>query len=646
MARGSAEVKDILHGLKYDSGWQEMWDRARERHMQIARDPSYQNQLVASLPDSVALRVPVPSALPEHEARLTRSILDRRYQFHVYDPTSDTDRMTVADRMELYLAHEFDANLNRGNMLRSVTHAKQAVDPVCGWWLDWNAFALPSKEKEEKDDDYEGRKRAYRERYSPFRIEVLGAGTFYALTDWQNQVTLAVREFELPWLDVARIYRGARDKRHAVQILNQHFKGMRAGYGHSVDWNEDMLRTRARVCIVDDGEYIAHYIEASGEEQGSEWKDVSDALPNPWGCPSLVLVTGLFNPEQEKAVYRYKPALDAFLQAQKNADIVNSYAASIAFSPAYYGQVLPPDIAKMLLDRNAGSELPGASFETGELTNLMGQIVKLGQEMTDFHKVIIETLHKERDSVRAPSYLTDPDPATLQETTANAYVGAVATSGKRYDEMSASEVAAIRRVVEMMGNFICGGGATGFNQGYATGKLTPEMQESLTFTITGAEPVKRYDIRKQGHKITVGPKDFEMLKRDMVLEVEIVAQTESQKQAEYVAMRTAVADGAASHRDLVAIQWEDTSSKIEEIEAERRFQEIYPEMLQLTKLQALKALVALGGPDLSPLFLQAAGMGAPQEQNGTGPQMQGVGDGLQPNVMMAPAQPVPDVRAQ
>lgn len=603
--RSEHEIKGLVQEVK--KGWDEVRTKAERNHDQLNVRPSYVSGLVANLDPSITTRIPLPSRRPALAAEQTEGIIRTSFSWHV-EPHSGKDRASrKADALELYLAWLFSVKFDAGGKLFNPTRRDQIVGPFALWWLEWDPFVLPQDA---------GKRQEYREKYDPFRLYRINPLTGFFLADDNGKPTIAVREFDLPYIEVAKRYGQDKDS-DPLTILREQFPGLRGAAGERVEAS-DLSLSKARVCVVDDGVTIAHYIDL--KRNGTQYAEAFGEVPNPWGRPSMFVVPGRWNPEALNVEDRYVGALESLLVEQRNLDVMRSHLASLAFTPAKFGQSLPPEVASLLLTEE-DKAMPAADFRNG-IATLLGKKEEFGNQPGQAAWELLATQIAERDATLPPPYLTNPDASVLKAATAAAQLNAHETSNRIYDGMRQNLIGGVVDVCDAIKHFFCGG------YGGVEG-------ESVHFSPTGKEPTRIYAGEYKDKGLELGRDAWEM---GYTLEVTPVASTASQKALEYELKKQQVMDGAAEHEELIAVHTEDVSGKKLKINIETMAQALVPAAMNLTFLKFLQTEQAADSLNLAPIAM-AAGlldpsiMGQPPVQ----------GDAMGGTRYDPPATAVPDV---
>ena len=579
MTRSSSEIKSLINEL--EQGFPELRTRARERYSQLYADKAYQALLVSQFPLELSQRIPYASRRLNNAARQTVGILDLSLRYHVEAMSKLKGDEKTADKLELLFGHAFAVKFREDVALRPDTHRHQAVSPFAAWWLEWEKFELP-KDKEKRQ--------SYRENYWPFKLSVIDPLSVSFMADDNGIPTIAARHFDLPYIEVAKRYGGAKDDAHALRIMGQKYGYLRGGRGQAVDSVGDLYTKKAKVWVLDDANTISHYCEVKGEYQELNEQEI----PNPWGATSLTVITGGYNAEAEDLADRYEPLLEDMRRGCRNFDTLRSYMISIALQPQLWGEILPPEaVTSALVDEKA---VPPTELQEGRLTALRGKPEAIGQMLQEGTRFLLEDARMEVELLQPPAFLTSPDPLVISRSTATGFLAANGTSQRLYDDARGSEVAGHVDVCKKMIHFI---------QHYLNkpGQGT-EAKEELYFTVAGKETTKKYrGGDEKGRDIVITPDDVADFEEKYILEITTEATTQSQKIAQFESVLEQYKAGAATLKDLIEATTEDVEGKVFEIEETRRYQQLVPIMDRLDLLAAIESIRLESGRDYSALAM-------------------------------------------
>lgn len=258
--------------------------------------------------------------------------------------------------------------------------------------------------------------------------------------------------------------------------------------------------------------------------------------------------------------------------------------------------------------------LPPISFKDG-IATFIGDLAEVRTPLDPSVKDIFGHILTERDAALPPPYLTNPDQALISAATAAASLNAHETSNRLYDNAREAFVSGVHQVCEMWEHFLV--------NGYLNKKGQPkEANEYLHLRINGKEASKTYAESRKGDELDIGLEDFDF---DFTLEIEIAPSTESQKALKYDLVRKQVMDGVATKNDLIAVNTEDVSGKVEELEEEARYQETGSVMDKFDLLHAINVVKIKTGRDYAPYFLASGGATADSADSMMGGDEGGVG---------------------
>ncbi len=600
MTRSSAEIKEIIRETEAQ-GFEDLRDLSRRRRAQIYKHPEYAKELESSLAEEITTKIAHPSDRPSSAAVQTQGIIKSTLSFHVEG--RDPKR---SDRQELFYANHWNTVFNAGGRLMAATRRHQTVSPFAVWWLDFTPFQLPVNEELREQ---------YRAAYDPVSLSVIDPMSVAFLTDDSGKPTLATRRFELPYIDIGRRYGkhgpepgGLQDDedKSPLTILGRQLPFLRGGRGFGDD--AEIFGKKGMVYVIDDGHRIGHYIQIEGQ-----WHQINNPtldesakdIANPWGRVGMFIITGRHNDDAEFVNDRFQPLIVDLLGEQRNYDVINTHISSMTFTLSKYGQIVTGDLAEAVILED--KTIPDPKLGNGQIGVLAGQIAELKTQLNDAAWGLLDRQKVERDAVLPPPFLTNPDINVIKNATATAQLQAHETSNREFDDPRESQIAAIVEVSMAFKHFIIEGHLNAKGQ-------TAESNEKVRVRLSGKENVggtragQQFIGERRGEVMDIGPEDFA---EDDVLEVSIVASTDSQKALQYQLKQAQVADGAATRRDLVAVTTEDVSGKTAEIDEEAFFQQGNPAFLSGVILTAVDLVKAETGEDLSSLFFGPSGPGNP-----------------------------------
>lgn len=597
--RTNAEIRDLIKQV--EEGWGELRNSMRDYEDQLYCTQTYRDRLVAALPEEITTRVPHPSRFLNHDANAVAGILNVTWQYHVEPQSKYVADEKKADKLELYYAY---LGFRHIEPLRKATNRMRTVQPFAPWWLDLVPFRLDP-------DDPDG----YRRRYDPIRLSLLDPRTVAAMLDDEGRPTIAVRHFHLPYIDLIKKYGKGKDAQ-PLEICRQQFPFLRGGSGHAVD-NADLYGKRAEVWILDDGVIICHYVKV--DDQYHQLGEGTKAIdyPNPWGRPSLVPVWGRYNADAERLEHRLEPVYADGYREARNLDILTSYSASIALTPAKFGEEMPPEAIQQMEDK----PIVPTSLVEGQIVPLRGKLTALQNPLDVSMKDILALQRERYETVRPPAILLGQENTVTSVETAAAYLGGVRSASTLYDAPKQYEVDAIKAVCEMVRHWMIN------FQNKKVGGEYPGA-ESLYFVPTGMENRKGKPSPEKD-ELELGPSDFDW---DYILEVTPEATDVPTRQANYMLTRQEVLDGVSPPEKLIEAVTEDVQGQIEKLELHRRYQAVGPIIDEFDLIAAVEEIALKEGRDYSQPLMQMLALSRGQE----GAPAEGGGNGLVQQTTTAP----------
>lgn len=398
MSYDVGEAKGIIEGLRSDFSelyrvCRERWDIVHARH-----DERIKRELAAAGYKTIVTTVSREVgdfAAPKWIATLQ----NQDYAFHVEAREGDKAK---ADRMEVS-----DANLivrnDADKLLSYQLHRHQSISSYAPLWIRRRPWNLPKRKRGEPAQDYDDRCDEYRRAYIEFDLEVGDPTSCAFLEDGRLNVTLAVEEYEQGVVDFVEAYGDYDKKGYAAgeldpdilfNLYDQQFSTLRASYKFAPERAAFTSRNRVKVCAIDNGLYIAHYVKLPNDVKGYEAigeMAEEGGWPNPGGRPCLFLVPGHWNPEAVLPEDRYSPALLALIQSRLHRDVTQSQWASRAAERPKFMAPLPPEVAVQLAQMDFASR--EAFFD--DLESLQGD------------RAVLYTAGKPEAVAAAPDQFTD-----------------------------------------------------------------------------------------------------------------------------------------------------------------------------------------------------------------------------------------------
>ena len=572
MTRGSSEVKELVNEVK--QGFGALATEHRKRQAQLYRHQTYEDELIANLDPAITVRIPMSSEIPSTDAKAIVGIINGSYSWHIEPKGDKTDRArTSADHLELYFAGLWSGPFKP---VIEPTLRDQTASPFGLWWLEWEQFALPAEA---------AKREAYRKGYRPFRLMRIDPLTGFFLPDDNGKPTVAVREFEQPYAVIAKLY-GKRKDDSPLRILNEQFPGLRGASGRALDASDNLTTRRAKVCVVDDGMTIAHYVTGIAGTKNT-YEEASGEVPNPWSRSSLFVIPGQYNADAERLVDMYRPINHEELGEQRKLDVMRTHMASLAFTANKFGQSLDKEIVAMLTAEDKPT--PSVEMKDGFFT-LRGAPAEFSLQPGESAKELLLNQIAERDKTRPPPFLTNPDESLIKNATATAQVNAHETSNRVYDQARGALIQQMAEVDKAIKHFMTGG--------YLN--KTPG-DEKLYYNPTGRESASSvYAGNYKDKEIELSDEDFGL---DYDEEITIVATTQSQKALQFELVGAQVDRQVATLDDLMGVVTENVEGKKKEINEFNEYQKLEPMVDNLILLNSLMTINAESNINLIPLAL-------------------------------------------
>lgn len=615
--RTESEIKAIITDLERGGEFDALKLRGDKFEQQLYATTEYQLDLVKGLSAEITHPIPLPSHRPSIEARHAVGLLAQSLQFHVEPSGLRKMDERRADKLEVYFAHQA---LRLIAPVADDTARLQGVAPFAGWWLDLNPFELPTEE---------GKREAYRKAYDPYKLSLVDWRTLRFMVDDTGRATVAARKVQIPLIRIVETYGGKSEDKTPLEICRMKFPWLRGGSGRDPD-SGTLYSDKAELWVVDDGSSISHAVKVRDTfHQVSDGEDVED-YPNPWGRPSLFLITGSFNVDAQRFEHRFEGLLWEMFGSQYNLDVLLSQATSIALTPPKRGQVIPEALALSSFDSD--KPVPNVEFKDNTIASLWGPSAEFRSDADVTLKDLINYQVAERNASLLPSVLTNPDEATLKNSTAAAILYAGESANRLLDAARRSKVRAVRDVFRAIIHH---------QTAYLNKDGQPaEAREATYVRVSGMESVRGKALTdRKGEELELGPEDFEDFDVEMTLEITPVAGTQSQKAAELEYKSQLLGLGLATPQDVMEVAFEDVTGQSKKVEIFRRFQLRKPMAEKMGMLHWVEWMRKHAQIDMSWLL-----MATPEMQGAPGVPPSAVG-GMGGQRTDPPAMAVPDVGA-
>ena len=447
--RSSAEVRDIQREVS-DLGFEALYARNDSFEEQVRALTDY----VAYLPADLRRKEPIYSRELKVHIERFKGKLDRSRQIHV-EPHSPLKRdETRADDLETSMANwriRLDPNGWVSDAIRFGQTCKSEV-PI---WLEWTDWRLPTRRKGESNADYNKRCDDYRREWFGYRLQVDPVRTT-AFTDYRRRITMGTRRFKLPMIDLARRYgdykrgeeRSVRDEAELMlQVCREQFEWVRVAEPRT-EQEGDVGRKHVEVFSIDDGVNISHHIEAAGSLADKEdWKQLAP-YRNPFGRPTLFIVSGIYN-AGEPLEHRYEPLAVALIQALWNRDYLRSLLTSQVASKSEHDALqMPPQVAELWA--KMGVDFPDVRRGAdGSLLLLPGTPTSLTADTQEVIRYLLEAMEAEVSRVAPSGLLVGSEgQRVLEQATASAILKALGEEQEVLKSAELSTAAFERDVLE------------------------------------------------------------------------------------------------------------------------------------------------------------------------------------------------------
>lgn len=477
-----------------DSLWRQFKD-TQDRARRLSDILYAKKQYSDLLPKSILNRVDMPSVLARHEKENTRAAMRRIYRRH-YEPLGGHKREdTAADRLEVWGGWAWN-KLNKDNRILDDMYRACSVDLFGAYWLDKVEFVEPEQMPNEKDGDYEDRRKRAREQHFPWVLDVKGQLNV-AFTENNKDITSGLCKYKLPIVDIMeRFYEGHREnKEQMYKLLKSHAGFLPIDEPRSEEagaaWDKEV-----DVLIYATHDRLYYYCDLKGKGMEglgeTEWQHM-------YKRPPLVVVEGVYNGPQEDLAFRREPVLLPFLNAEDKKALLATHMTGLAFTPKWPGYKLPAGLSDLIADP------PQVRFQydTNGLqvpVSTMGGSDPIGDDITDAELKLLELTTSEAQIV-SPLY-QDGQPRSNDTATQDIM------QRDQFEGRLASAQISITNAMSTVEDMMLNDFKYGLNERerYA-GKSDKDW--SMSFYTTGSEYVVGRDVKAK-EQIIITPQDADI----------------------------------------------------------------------------------------------------------------------------------------
>ena len=317
-------------------------DRARKLESILYGTKPYRDDLPATLLNVID----VPSALARHEKENVRAAMRRIYR-RQYKPLGGHKREdTAADRLEVWGGWAWN-KLNENNAILDDMYRACAVDLFGAYWLDKREFIEPEQMPNEKDGEYEDRRKRARDQHFPWMLQICGQLNV-SFTEKNGKPTSGLWRYKQPIVDIMeQFYGGHREnKQQMYELLKANAGFLPVDEPRSVDgasgqsWDKEVEVIRYAT-----GDRLYYYCDLKKDDmQGlgeTEWKHHYGRVP-------LYIVAGVYNGPVEDIKYRREPVLTPFFNAEDKKAYMATLISGKAFTAKWPGYKLPSGLSELL----------------------------------------------------------------------------------------------------------------------------------------------------------------------------------------------------------------------------------------------------------------------------------------------------------
>ena len=348
------------------------------------------------LPATLTQRVSMPSILARHEKENTQAALRRIYRRH-YEPLGGLKREeTSADKMEVASARNFNELDPSGNLLAGWYYSC-SVEFGSVTLIEPREWVDPEQMPNEKDGDYDARRKRARERFFPY--QALDKGQLNSAYSESNQiVNLAHFRYKLPLYEaIERFYGGHREKpEEMLRLVRQNMGDLKIDEAVPISGGGGMGQEIEIRLTVDHENFYYCW------DHGGEYKGLGEmAYPHHFGGTPVLLIQGVYN-YHEPLEFRREPILLPFVNAEDAKATMATLISSDAFTPVMPGRKMPAGITNI-------EDMPDAEYKQDPVTKLFlpvntgGGYDPLVRPFSEQLKVLME-MKAEEARITSPQY--------------------------------------------------------------------------------------------------------------------------------------------------------------------------------------------------------------------------------------------------
>ena len=533
MTRSSAEVLDIVGELS--DTFQTIW----QRNDGIEAFVSGKWDIAGTLPASLPTKEPMPSFDIKYDIARMKGKLNKPIELHIEPHSSLKRAETKADNLEDIQANWLvRLGLSSGGWLWDAIYYGETVKVYVPIWTEWTEYSVPTRRDKEEASDYNARVDAYQREWFGWSLTVDPVRTS-AFLEHRRKLTMATREYELPFIDVARRYgdykrgeeRSTQDEHDLMlTVCREQFPWLRAGETQSTASGEASGLEKAKIKLVDDGVTISHSIEGIDKDGKGRYEQREvDSYDNPLGRPTLFVVSGNYN-AGEPLDQRFEPLMLGMIQDYRNRDWHMSLLASHIASAApdalnisknevamrFWADATPEEREKMAVQRVAGS-MQLLVGDPVSLSATADQIVLIQEQLTRIN----ESIQRQR-----------PSSAETESTMQRATLGSILRADEEEQLGLQSAVDSNTTFIDELLGALTHFASTAINPHYKKGsKSKSDADNPLYGTMTGSERVRGRQVDR-GREVSLLPSDIDFPHTREVKAISVSLSAQSARRAE------------------------------------------------------------------------------------------------------------------
>jgi hypothetical protein len=589
----------------------------------------------AHVPKELGEAIVAPKRISTQDAADMRAAIAWPLRFNVDIAKEGPQAEGKADDLEAFFAHCM-LRMDMSGIHKARVHDHQVRSRFAPVWLSVNGFALPLRGQKESDKAYKERCDTYEQSYWRWQMEGV-APSSVGFLDRDGVPTVGTVHDELPVLQFLNEYGDKSKDPKPLDILGKQFPNLRASDGSNIEragGAESFLKKSIKRWIIANDTNIHHVIV--GPEGDDKLVEVCESFPNTFGRVPLVLFTGIYRANAEMK-YRYEGLLWGLAACAKDLTMYEAIILTVAGNRRW-AEPLPENLARMAMGGGDNGLPVGVNPATMTARDLVFRtpqgapaIPKPYAPLQDVSNVLppefysaYEAKKEEYEQLRAGIKAMSPAPDTVERSTAAGVLFAASANLRPYKDPMGSVKAGYESLCNMIAHD-CVHGHYG------------EKDKPIIFSAYGEEKASKPIER--GSKYEVSPSLFKpLLENQGRVRVELVAETDAQRMAEFTLELEAYGAGLSTPNKVLEAKGEtDVSKALVELASWSRVKLVGPMWTNAAVQDTIKTIAIREGRNPQEIAQMMAPMLPPGAGNGGG----GAGDGMPGNQTQTPAGPLP-----